>query len=133
MPIKTRRWNDPAESDDGTRLLVTRYRPRGVSKQDETWDDWIPDLGPSKDLHAAVYTERSTPIPWPNYRRRYLDEQRKNAELIASLAKRVQGGETITLLCSSACVRESRCHRSILRELIEGAMAPGSADASAGA
>jgi len=28
----------------------------------------------------------------------------------------------ITLLCSSAGVRESRCHRSILRELIESAM-----------
>ena len=128
MSIKTRRWNDPAEADDGTRLLVTRYRPRGVSKEDETWDEWLPALGPSKDLHAAVYTDRSTPIPWPNYRRRYLDEQRKNAGLITSLAKRVQGGESITLLCSSACVRESRCHRSILKELIEGAMSPGSAD-----
>jgi uncharacterized protein YeaO (DUF488 family) len=124
MPIKTRRWNDPAEADDGTRLLVTRYRPRGVSKEDETWDEWLPELGPSKDLHAAVYTDRSTPIPWPNYRRRYLDEQRKNAGLIAALARRVQSGEAVTLLCSSACVRESRCHRSILKELIEQALAP---------
>jgi hypothetical protein len=31
----------------------------------------------------------------------------------------VGGGETITLLCSSACTRESRCHRSLLKELIE--------------
>jgi uncharacterized protein YeaO (DUF488 family) len=38
---------------------------------------------------------------------------------IAELAKQVAGGETITLLCSSQCVRESRCHRSILKELIE--------------
>jgi uncharacterized protein YeaO (DUF488 family) len=124
MPIRTKRWNDPAEADDGTRLLVTRYRPRGVSKADETWDEWLPELGPSKDLHAAVYTDRSTPIPWPNYRRRYLDEQRKNAGLIATLARRVQSGEAVTLLCSSACVRESRCHRSILKELIEQALAP---------
>ena len=27
-------------------------------------------------------------------------------------------GETITLLCSSACTRESRCHRSVLKQLI---------------
>jgi len=39
---------------------------------------------------------------------------------IAALAERVGAGETITLLCSSACDRESRCHRSLLRELIEG-------------
>lgn len=122
MPIKTRRWNDPPDGDEGLRLLVTRYRPRGVAKADETWDQWLPALGPSKDLHAAVYTDRGTPIPWPQYRRRYLDEQRQNRDLIEGLARRVQAGETITLLCSSACVRESRCHRSILRELIEQAV-----------
>src|SRR5689334_5588312 len=122
MPIKTKRWNDPIDADDGFRLLITRYRPRGVSKADETWDEWRPQLGPPRELHAAVYTESATPIPWAQYRRHYLQEQRKNKELIASLAKRVGSGETITLLCSSACVRESRCHRSILKELIEGAM-----------
>ena len=122
MAIKTKRWNDPREDDDGFRLLVTRYRPRGVSKADETWDEWRPELGPDKELHAAVYTDRGSPIPWPQYRRRYLEQQRRSAELIASLAARVRGGETITLLCSSACVRESRCHRSILRELIESAL-----------
>ena len=122
MPIKTRRWNDPPDGEEGFRLLVTRYRPRGVRKEDETWDQWVPALGPSKELHAAVYTDRGTPIAWAQYRRRYLEEQRQNKELIEGLAGRVQAGETITLLCSSACVRESRCHRSILRELIEQAI-----------
>lgn len=128
MPIKTKRWNDPREPDDGYRLLVTRYRPRGVRKEDETWDKWLPALGPDKALHAAVYTDRSSPIPWPQYRRSYVELQRANHELIAGLAQRSAGGETITLLCSSACVRESRCHRSILMELIEAEMAPPSAE-----
>lgn len=122
MPVKTRRWNDLPGADEGLRVLVTRYRPRGVAKADETWDVWYPALGPSKALHAAVYTEASSPIPWPLYRKRYLEEQRQNAELIAELASRVRAGETITLLCSSACVRESRCHRSLLKELIEAAV-----------
>src|SRR3982751_2740674 len=124
MPVKTKRWDDPAEPDDGFRLLVTRYRPRGVSKADETWDAWQPALGPSKELHRAVYADRSTPIPWPQYRRRYLEEQRNNAAAIEALARRVRAGVTITLLCSTACVRETRCHRSILRELIEAAASP---------
>src|SRR5437764_75373 len=119
MPILTRRWNDPPYPDEGTRLLITRYRPRGVSKADETWDQWLPKLGPSKELLASFKTTSSTPIGWPSYRRRYLEEQRANAELIADLARRVDAGETITLVCSSACTRESRCHRSLLKELIE--------------
>ena len=119
MPLKTRRWNDPSEADDGTRMLVCRYRPRGVSKEQETWDVWYPQLGPSKELHRAMWPKTGTPMPWAQYCRHYLAEQKQNAELIAELARRHAGGETITLLCSSACERESRCHRSILRELIE--------------
>jgi uncharacterized protein YeaO (DUF488 family) len=119
MPLKTKRWNDPKEPDDGHRILVCRYRPRGVSKEAETWDEWLPALGPSRALHGAVYTQEASQIPWPRYRAQYIAEQKANRELIESLAKRIASGETITLLCSSACVRELRCHRSILRELIE--------------
>lgn len=122
MPIKTRRWNDPPGLDEGFKLLVTRYRPRGVAKADETWDAWEPKLGPSRELHREVYTDASSPIPWPQYRRQYITEQRANKKVIGDLAKRVAAGETITLLCSSACTRESRCHRSILKELIEAAI-----------
>jgi uncharacterized protein YeaO (DUF488 family) len=125
MPIKTKRWNDPTEPDDGFRLLVTLYRPRGLSKAEETWDEWRPQLGPDRELHAAVYGKRGSPIGWPQYRRRYLEQQRQNKEIIASLAARVRAGETITLLCSSACVRESRCHRSLLKELVETELAAG--------
>jgi uncharacterized protein YeaO (DUF488 family) len=124
VPLKTKRWNDPAEPDDGYRLLITRYRPRGVAKEAETWHEWQPKLGPSTKLHAAVYAESHSPVPWPVYRKSYLAEQRSNAELIDALAKRIASGETITLLCSSACTRESRCHRSLLRELIEARVAP---------
>jgi len=122
MPIRTRRWNDPPEPDDGFRLLICRYRPRGVAKSAETWEAWEPNLGPSQALHAAMYAEDSSTLPWATYRRRYLDEMKAQQPLIAELAKRVAAGETITLLCSSACTRDSRCHRSLLRELIEAAM-----------
>src|SRR5688572_26851805 len=121
MPVKTRRWNDPPEPAEGFRLLVTRYRPRGLAKADETWDAWEPDLGPSAELHAAVYGKSGVPLNWPAYRNRYLLEMRQQRDRIAELARRAAAGETITLLCSSACTRESRCHRSLLKELIEAA------------
>jgi uncharacterized protein YeaO (DUF488 family) len=124
MPIRTRRWDDPKQDGDGERILITRYRPRGLPKADETWDVWIADLGPSKELHAAVYGKVGTGISWATYRARYLAEMRSQRERIADLAKRVAAGETITLLCSSQCDREARCHRSILKELIEAATSP---------
>jgi uncharacterized protein YeaO (DUF488 family) len=121
MPIKTKRWNDPIEPDDGYRLLICRYRPRGVSKDEEIWNAWDPSMGPSKELHAAVYTTTSSPLGWAQYRQKYLVEMRARKPSIEALAARVKNGETITLLCSSACTRESRCHRSLLAELIQAA------------
>jgi hypothetical protein len=44
---------------------------------------------------------------------------RRQRDKIGELAKRSQAGETITLLCSSSCERESRCHRSLLKDLID--------------
>jgi len=58
--IKTKRWNDPVEPGDGRRLLITRYRPRGVKKGEEPWDEWRKELAPSKELHADWYGKRGT-------------------------------------------------------------------------
>ena len=120
--IRTRRWNDPAEPGDGTRILICRYRPRGVAKRDETWDVWMPNLGPSRELHAAYYGKSGPPITWVSYRAADLKEMREQRDAISDLARRVADGESIALLCSSACVRESRCHRSLLRDVIQSHM-----------
>jgi uncharacterized protein YeaO (DUF488 family) len=119
-----RRWNDRKLPGDGLRLLICRYRPRGVRKSDETWDEWEPDLGPSRPLHAAAYGKVGAPISWKEYRTRYLSEIEAQRPRIEQLAARVRAGETITLLCSNACVDDERCHRSLLGELIEKAVAP---------
>lgn len=122
MALKTKRWDDPQEADDGRRILITRYRPRGLPKSQETWDEWMSDLAPSRELLAAFHGKQGQPISWAVYRSTYLREMREHKERIRELAERVKKGETITLLCSSACVREERCHRSLLRGLIEREM-----------
>jgi uncharacterized protein YeaO (DUF488 family) len=126
MPIKTKRWNDPRKKDDGFRLLICRYRPRGVRKEDETWDSWWSEFGPSRKLHAAFYGKHGEPIGWEEYRRRYLEEMQAQQELIDELAALVREGKTLTLLCSSACEDASHCHRTLLRELIEARLGPAS-------
>jgi uncharacterized protein YeaO (DUF488 family) len=127
MPVRTKRWNDPVEPDDGFRVLVCRYRPRGVRKEGEPWDAWIEDLGPSRALHAAYWGKDGDPIGWPEYQRRYLAEMMQPsgrcAAMMAALATRLAGGETLTLLCSSACTDPARCHRTLLAGLLERAAA----------
>ena len=121
MTIRTRRWNDPAQKGEGLRVLVCRYRPRGLRKEDETWDLWLPDLGPSSELHAAFYGKHGPPIGWGEYRRRYLAEMRDRRDAVEQMATRLRGGEVVTLLCSSACHDPARCHRTLLARLLEKA------------
>jgi uncharacterized protein YeaO (DUF488 family) len=121
VPIRTRRWNDPKEPGDGFRLLVCRYRPRGVPRTAETWDEWWPELGPSRELHAAYYGKQGQPITFEQYTPRYFEEMKSQRFRLRALAERVAAGETITLLCSSACTDPQCCHRTLLARLIERA------------
>jgi uncharacterized protein YeaO (DUF488 family) len=117
--IKTKKWDDRKEKSDGFRLLICRYRPRALPKEKETWDLWWKELGPSKELHAAFYGKRGEPIGWAEYRRRYLEEMKEQTERINILAEKAVQGKTITLLCSSACDDPAKCHRTLLKQLIE--------------
>jgi uncharacterized protein YeaO (DUF488 family) len=115
------------DDDDGFRLLVCRYRPRGLPRGRETWDEWWPELAPSRDLHAAYYGKHGAPpLSFAQYSSRYLTEMKKQTARIGELARRVAGGETITLLCSSACTDPALCHRTLLAGLVQDASdAPG--------
>lgn len=121
MPVNTKRWNDPVAADDGFRLLVTRFRPRGVPASKATWAEWWPELGPSRALLAAFHAKESAPITFEQYRPRYLEEMRAQVFRIRALGDRAAAGETITLLCSSACLDPARCHRTLLKALVEAA------------
>ena len=122
--IRTKRWNDPPAPEDGYRLLVCRYRPRGVKREGEPWDAWLPQLGPSKELHAAAYGKGGAAIAWADYAVRYLREMETQRFWIRGFGEREARGEIVTLLCSSACVDPARCHRTLLAGLIAAAATP---------
>jgi uncharacterized protein YeaO (DUF488 family) len=124
MPLKTKRWNAPAEPDDGLRVLVCRYRPRALPKAKETWDVWIRDLGPSPELFDAFKGKSGPPVTLDVYRSRYVAEMGAQREHIEKLAARVDAGETVTLLCSKDCIIAEACHRTVLAKLIEAARKP---------
>ena len=109
--IRTKRVYDPPSPDDGLRLLVMRLWPRGVSKA--AVDGWEPGLGPSRQLLQAY---RRGGMEWHEFARRYREEMAGQGELLARYRERGQR-ETLTLLCG--CADESRCHRGLLKGLIE--------------
>jgi uncharacterized protein YeaO (DUF488 family) len=124
MALRTKRWNDPAAPEDGYRLLICRYRPRGVPREGEPWDAWCSALSPSVALHAAAYgKDGAAPIPWDDYRTRFLDEMKRQRFWIEGFAARLRKGETMTLLCSSACTNAARCHRTLVADLLTAAAA----------
>ncbi len=122
MDISTKRWNDPLEPGNGTRILICRYRPRGLPKGEETWNVWKPELGPSKELLADYHGKGRLQTGWAEYRSRYLKEMLRQKDAMQKLSDQVLNGQFITLLCSAACEREARCHRSLLKSLIERAI-----------
>ncbi len=113
--IRTARVYDPPTPRDGHRLLVMRLWPRGVRKN--AVDAWEKELAPSVELLRAF---RRGDIAWGEFARRYRAEMRAQGELVDSVA-RLAKRRTVTLLCG--CEDESRCHRTLLRELVERRMA----------
>lgn len=121
MPVYTKRWNDPVGPEDGFRLLICRHRPRGVPKATQPWDASCPALAPSAQLVAAFYGKSGPPLSFEEYAVRFHRELEGAGYWINSFAQRVHEGGSLTLLCSSACVDEARCHRSLVKALIERA------------
>lgn len=120
VPLRTKRWNDPKDPEDGWRVLICRMRPRGVSKAKEPWDEWWPDLGPSRELLAAFHGKGGAPpLDWATYSRRYTEEMAGRSFLIRAVAERLAANEPVTLLCSSACKDPAFCHRTLLARILE--------------
>lgn len=109
--IRTKRIYDPATPDDGYRLLVMRRWPRGIRKT--AVDRWEKELGPSLELLSHF---RRGLVSWAEYTARYYDEMGAVGPLVAKARDIAQQGD-LTLLCS--CVDEGRCHRTLLKALVE--------------
>ena len=47
-----KRVYEPPEASDGTRVLVDRIWPRGLTKEHASVDVWLKDIAPSADLRT---------------------------------------------------------------------------------
>jgi uncharacterized protein YeaO (DUF488 family) len=97
MDVRLKRAYEAASADDGYRVLVDRLWPRGVSRNQAQLDQWEKDLAPSTELREWFGHE---PGRFPEFRQRYIDELRANAQRLRELRRRARLG-TVTLVYSA--------------------------------
>jgi len=121
MAIRVVRLGDPRASGEGLRLGTVRRPPRGVPKAEyasrDFYDVWLPDLAPSEELLKAALGARSE-REWQTFVKRYRAEMRRpSAARLLDLLAALSGNAAFSVGCY--CADEARCHRSILRSLLE--------------
>lgn len=112
-----------SSDEDGWRVLVTRWWPRGLSKT--SIHAWIRELAPSSELLRQykgvlnpVQNRGLSNITFDEFSNRYIAEmaarEAKRAHL--EILDKISSGQTVSLLC--VCHRPEHCHRSLLQMLI---------------
>ena len=121
MALSVVRLGSERAANEGLRIGTVRRPPRGIRKADyarrNIYDVWLPELAPSEALLKTFFpvTDDAT---WRRFSRRYLAEMKappvaRQIELLAALSHQTN------LSVGCYCEDESRCHRSLLRQLLE--------------
>jgi len=120
MSVRVIRLGTRRVRGEGTRIGTVRRPPRGVPRSEfsnQNWFDvWFPNLAPSLGT-MKLGQGASSASQWARFARRYRAEMatpaaRHDLELLAALS------HTTQFSVGCYCMDESRCHRSILRELL---------------
>jgi uncharacterized protein YeaO (DUF488 family) len=92
-----KRAYEPAKASDGTRILVDRLWPRGVSKAEAGIDEWMKEIAPSTELRKWFGHEATR---WNEFQRRYRSELRQHADALARI-RALAKTQTVTLVYSA--------------------------------
>jgi uncharacterized protein YeaO (DUF488 family) len=121
MAISIVRLGSKRSKGEGLRLGTVRRPPRGVPKGElasrDYYDVWLPELAPSEALVKRALRATSD-RQWLAFSKAYRREMSRPAasrllELLAALSR------TSALSVGCYCEDESRCHRSLLRALLD--------------
>jgi len=120
MAVRIVRLGSERIADEGLRVGTVRRPPRGVPKSEfasrDFYDVWFPNLAPSEEL-LKLGRRAETEREWRAFARRYRMEMsqpdaRRTLDLLAALSHHA----SFSVGCY--CEDESRCHRSLLREML---------------
>ena len=120
MAIRIVRLGTERAPNEGLRIGTVRRPPRGVPKakfsSGNWYDVWFPNLAPAPEtikLALSAKTQRQ----WNAFAKRYRVEMatQDNSRILDLLAA-LSHAANFSLGCY--CEDESRCHRSVLRQLL---------------
>ena len=120
MTVRVVRLGADRSPGEGLRVGTVRRPPRGVAKTEYSsknfYDVWLPTLAPSAET-VKLAQRAKTAREWARFMRKYRTEMadpdsRATLALLAALSHRTD----FSVGCY--CPDESRCHRSVLRELL---------------
>jgi uncharacterized protein YeaO (DUF488 family) len=120
-PVTVKRvYEEPARAD-GTRVLVDRLWPRGLSKARAAVDQWLRDLAPSDALRKWFHAHTEA---WLAFRKRYLKElaRPESAQALNELYRLANQRKKLTLLFASK--NEEQNNAVVLKDLLEGMRKP---------
>src|SRR5258706_10838668 len=120
MAVRIVRLGTDRSPHEGLRIGTVRRPPRGVPKSEFSsgnwYDVWLPNLAPSPETVKLGLASESE-IQWRAFVRRYRAEmaQPENSRVLDVLAA-LSHGANFSVGCY--CEDVSRCHRSVLRQLL---------------
>lgn len=115
MNIEIKRVYEQPREDDGTRILVDRLWPRGLTKEKASVDIWLKEIAPSTELRKWFGHD---PEKWKSFRGRYETELLHHQDLIELLANKARQG-TITLVYGAR--DEKHNEALVLKQFLERA------------
>jgi len=124
VAVRVVRLGSLRRADEGLRLGTVRRPPRGVPRDEyaarDHYDLWLPELAPSASLLSWARAKPLTDARWRTFARRYRAEMRRpSAQRLIALLAALSARQNVSVGCY--CSDESRCHRSILKELLRDA------------
>ncbi|MCC7304139.1 DUF488 domain-containing protein [bacterium] len=93
--IKVKRVYEQAADSDGTRVLIDRLWPRGISKEKATISIWMKDIAPSTELRRWFSHD---PSKWKEFQERYIKELESNETQLKELVEIINTNTVVTLV-----------------------------------
>jgi uncharacterized protein YeaO (DUF488 family) len=112
MKPELKRVYEEPDLKDGTRILVDRLWPRGLSKEKARVDLWLKEIAPSNELRRWFAHD---PAKWPEFKVRYKRELKRNQEQLALLRDATGHGRS-TLLYGARDTQHNQA--VVLQELL---------------
>lgn len=113
MDIKIKRIYNKADESDGTRVLVDRLWPRGMSKEEAKLDHWMKEIAPSTELRKWYDHQVSR---FGEFSKRYKKELDANPDHIKKLLQQAKD-KRLTLLFGAK--DEEHNQAVVLKEFLE--------------